>query len=332
MSAAGNSPEVGNEPMSETAGYHLVTRVPVARSADTVASILTGLLGQTFDAVEAVYVLDGQQRLQGIVRLGDLFAMAGERPVGEVMDTRPPLARETDDQERIALQAIQHGVAAVSVVDAANRFLGVVPPLALIEVLRREHLEDLHRLTGILAANHYVEASMHTSLGRRLLDRLPWLLVGLLGSSLATLVMAQFEHVLQARVAVAFFVPAIVYLADAIGTQTEVIAVRFLSMRHVPLGRLLAGEATAGLLIGLSLGVLVFPAVALGFGDARLASAVALAVVAAGCCAATIGLLLPWLLSRAGWDPAFGSGPVATIIQDVLSLLIYFAMVVALVR
>jgi magnesium transporter len=42
--------------------------------------------------------------------------------------------------------------------------------------------------------------------------------------------------------------------------------------------------------------------------------------------ATTVGLLLPWLLAHTGRDPAFGSGPIATIIQDVLSLLIYFAI------
>jgi magnesium transporter len=28
-----------------------------------------------------------------------------------------------------------------------------------------------------------------------------------------------------------------------------------------------------------------------------------------------------------GYDPAFGSGPVATVIQDVLSLVVYFTVV-----
>ncbi|MBL8796753.1 MAG: magnesium transporter [Planctomycetia bacterium] len=319
-------------PRAETAGRHLVDRVPIGGPDDSVAMVREGLVGRNFDALEAVYVLDGQRRLQGIVRLVDLFALPGEKRLDEVMEAPPPPTRVSDDQEHIALRAIRHRLGAVPVLNTAGQFLGVVPPLALIEVLRREHVEDLHRLTGILAANHLVEESMRASPGRRLLDRLPWLLVGLLGSMLATLVMASFEHVLQAQVAVAFFVPAIVYLADAIGTQTEAIAVRYLSMRHVPLGELLLGELLAGLLIGLSLGLLVFPAVALGFGNPRLALAVSLAIVFAGGCAASIGLVFPWLLSRAGWDPAFGSGPAATIIQDVLSLLIYFAMVVALVR
>jgi len=47
--------------------------------------------------------------------------------------------------------------------------------------------------------------------------------------------------------------------------------------------------------------------------------------------ATTIGMLLPWLLQQLGTDPAYGSGPLATIIQDVLSLAIYFALVSAIV-
>jgi magnesium transporter len=38
-------------------------------------------------------------------------------------------------------------------------------------------------------------------------------------------------------------------------------------------------------------------------------------------------LLLPWLLARLGGDPAMGSGPLATVIQDILSLLVYLSVV-----
>jgi magnesium transporter len=60
--------------------------------------------------------------------------------------------------------------------------------------------------------------------------------------------------------------------------------------------------------------------------DARLGISVASSVLVAGGVATTTGLVLPWVLLRFGSDPAFGSGPVATIIQDVLSILIYFAI------
>ena len=86
-----------------------------------------------------------------------------------------------------------------------------------------------------------------------------------------------------------------------------------------------------GLLIGLALSVLTFPLIWLAFDNVKLALAVGLSLLAASAVATTLGLVLPWLLARLGRDPAFGSGPVATIIQDVLSLLIYFAFVTLIV-
>jgi magnesium transporter len=80
-------------------------------------------------------------------------------------------------------------------------------------------------------------------------------------------------------------------------------------------------------MIGGVLGVLTVAAAWLAYGDAQLAWAVGVSIAAAGVTACAVGLSLPWALSHAGLDPAFGSGPVATVIQDLLSLLIYFWVV-----
>ena len=139
---------------------------------------------------------------------------------------------------------------------------------------------------------------------------------------------ARFEERLSAQVAVAFFIPAIVYLADAVGTQTEAMVVRGLSFERAaprpPARRRARGgrdrrrrprhpHAGAGC--------------TWCFGDAALSLAVALSVLVASSTASACGLIFPWLLWRAGLDPAFGSGPLATVVQDVLSLLVYFAVV-----
>jgi magnesium transporter len=65
-------------------------------------------------------------------------------------------------------------------------------------------------------------------------------------------------------------------------------------------------------------------------GDWMLAAAVAIAVLAASTIATVVALALPWLLQRMGKDPAFGSGPLATVIQDLLSILIYLGAVTML--
>jgi len=70
--------------------------------------------------------------------------------------------------------------------------------------------------------------------------------------------------------------------------------------------------------------VIAFLPVMLVFGDARLAAAVSTSIFIAGSIAAAIGIGLPWLLTRRGLDPAYGSGPVATVIQDILTIVVYF--------
>jgi len=63
--------------------------------------------------------------------------------------------------------------------------------------------------------------------------RIPWLLFGLLGGLLATIVVSKYEAILSADVRLAFFIPIIVYLSDAVGTQTETIYVRALSEKKI---------------------------------------------------------------------------------------------------
>jgi magnesium transporter len=208
-----------------------------------------------------------------------------------------------------------------------GRFLGVVPPTALITILRREPIEDLNILAGLRHDHLRSLRAMTEAPVRRARERLPWLLVGLMGSCLAPWVVSRYGNTLSREVMVAFFMPAIVYLADAIGTQSEAIAVRGFSRNHVPLRRSIVAEIKTGFLIGSILGLLSIPFVLIGFGSQRLALAVALSIFAAGGVATSIGILLPWALERTGRDPAFGSGPVATILQDLLSLLIYLLIV-----
>ncbi|MHB0984384.1 MAG: magnesium transporter [Sulfuricella sp.] len=212
-------------------------------------------------------------------------------------------------------------------VDVEGRLQGVVPSDALLHILRAEHIEDMNRLVGILKNGDQARNAIEGSTIGRVLNRIPWLLLGLLGSAVATWLMAGFQKTLEAQISVAFFIPAVVYLADAIGTQTEAVAVRGLTFSRLSLWQLMGGELRTGVFIGIILALFIFPSIWFFFGDPGLAFSVALAVVTAGACASMVGLLLPWLLSRFGVDPAYGSGPVATILQDLLSLLTYFVTV-----
>jgi magnesium transporter len=311
----------------EPVGRHLVARVPRARPGETVAAVLGRLAEEKPVAVELVLVIGEHSRLAGVVPIGKLLAAEPRTVLERILDPAFPSVSADTDQERAASLALHHGVDALPVVDAERRVLGVIPAQALLQVLRREHVEDLHRLAGIQREAAQARHAIEDPPLRRARHRLPWLLAGLAGSALATAAMASFESTLTETIAVAFFVPGIVYLADAIGTQTEAIAVRRLSLTRAGIAHLLAGELRTGMLLGAILGVASFLPVWLVFGEPRLAAAVATTILAAGTIAAGLGMLLPWWLARSGRDPAFGSGPLATVIQDILSLFVYLGVV-----
>jgi magnesium transporter len=310
-----------------SAGHHLVAHLATAHADERVADVLDRMRGARLDYAGTVYVLDPRGRLVGQSPLPALLASAPDREMRELMAAVPAVVTPETDQEQAATIAVRHRVAAVPVVDADGRLLGILPPEALMEVLRAEHLEDLHRMAGIRRDEVMARQAIEGPPLRRARDRLPWLLVGLAGSALVTVVMALFTSTLESTVAVAFFVPGIVYLADAIGTQTEAAAVRGLSLVHEPLRQLIWGELRTGVVMGVTLAAIALPGVWLVFGELPLAIAVAGALLTAGAVATTVGLLLPWLLARFGRDPAYGSGPLATVVQDLLSILIYLTIV-----
>lgn len=248
------------------------------RAEETVGVAIARLFGQVFDSLETLYIVGEDKHLQRLVRLTDLLRLPPEQTLGEVMTVAPPTVYLNDDQEDVASLAVQQGLASIPVIDRQGCLLGVVPSQTLLAILRREHIEDLHRLAEIQHANSHARRALETPPVRCARDRLPWLLVGLRGSILATFAVSRFERVLEEQVFISFFVPGIVYLADVIGTQTEAI-VR--SAGFVFWTRFFAddakGEFWTGCLIGLALGGASLPMVWVAFGDFRLAIAVSLA-------------------------------------------------------
>jgi magnesium transporter len=290
------------------------------------------MLGRRYDDASHVFLVADDGKLWGVAEIGDVISAPATTSLAELAkDINSRVVTPDTDREEAASTAIRAGLSVLGVCDADSRFIGAVPASALISILRDEHLEDLHHMAGILSKSEAAKAALAAPPHRRALYRLPWLLVGMAGSALATAMMAGFEAALAAHIAVAFFVPAIVYLADAVGTQSEVVTVRGLSLTAADLAPLLVGELGTSILVGATLGLLAWPLVWLAFGSAALAAAVAIALMVACFVATAIGILLPWLFAKLGYDPALASGPIATVFQDVLSLLTYFLIASALV-
>ncbi|HEU5484822.1 MAG TPA: magnesium transporter [Microlunatus sp.] len=332
MSVEGSSGESSGEDIDEplarrlrTSAAHAATRVPVADPEEGVGLLLARMRGSSYDSAGVVAVCTGRQ-LVGLATIERLLAASDHATVGSVMDADPPVVSADADQEHAAWIAAQRAESGLAVVDDHRRFRGLIPPQRLAAILLPEHDEDMARLGGFLKSSASARTASQESIGRRLWHRMPWLAVGLVGAMLAAVLLGGIEAEMSGNLAVAYFIPSVVYLADAVGTQTETLAIRGLSV-GVGIGGVARREAVTGVLVGLLLAAAMFPVIALVWQDAALAATVAVSVLAASSVATVAAMALPYLLHRLGFDPAFGSGPLATVVQDLLSILLYLIAV-----
>ncbi|MGH3457329.1 magnesium transporter [Aeromicrobium sp.] len=321
------APDVGDD-LLKTAQQHATVHVPVTSGRERVAELLGRLPGRDFDSASMAAVCHGKV-LVGVVAIEQLLSAPPDAVVSDVMDGNPPVVSPDTHQEHVAWTAVQHGEPGIAVVDAAGKFRGLIPAQALLTVLLEEHDEDMARLGGYLGSASEARSASMERVGRRLVHRLPWLLVGLLGALVAAVIVGAFDKQLEEQVLIAYFVPGVVYIAAAVGMQTETLVIRGLSL-GIGIRRVAAREAITGGLLGLILASLAFPLVWAGWGVVEVAAAVAVAMFAASSIATCVAMALPWTLHRLGKDPAFGSGPIATVIQDLLTVSIYFLTALAI--
>src|SRR5919109_2805472 len=313
--------------ISGTASEHVCRLVPVVLSQTTAGELRQSMVGVHFESATHIGVCD-DGKLVGVLRVEELFGALPGETIGQIMDADPPVVAPGTDQEKAAWKAVQHGESALAVIDKDGRFVGFLPPHRLLAILLHEHEEDMARVGGFLRDSSMARSASEEPVVKRFWHRVPWLLVGLLGALLAADIVGAFEQQLQANVMLAFFIPGIVYLADAVGTQTEALVIPGLSV-GVSIGRVVRREVYTGLLVGVALAAVFFPIGLWRWGDASMVAAVALAILAACATASAVALTLPWILNRFGIDPAFGSGPLATVIQDLLSVVIYLLIATA---
>lgn len=164
------------------------------------------------------------------------------------------------------------------------------------------------------------------SIGLLIRIRLPWLFLGLVLSLATAFVVSRYEEILAADTRLVFFIPLIVYVSDAVGTQTATIYIRNLSKKQATFKSYIWKELFVGFFIGMVFAVVTGAATYLWLSSYDIAVTVGLAMWASITSATVFALTVATVLNKLGIDPASGADPLVTVAQDVISLLIYFAI------
>ncbi|NLV91663.1 MAG: magnesium transporter, partial [Firmicutes bacterium] len=158
--------------------------------------------------------------------------------------------------------------------------------------------------------------------------RAGWLVILVFINLLSSSVMAVFEELLAATIALTFFVPLLIATGGNAGQQSSTLMVRSLATGDTQLSqwfKVLLKELGVGLSLGVTLGLASW---VLGVvqGGLRIGLVVSLSMTVIVVIANLVGVTMPFVLTKLKKDPAVASGPLLTTIVDVAGLLIYLSI------
>jgi magnesium transporter len=328
----------------DEAGGLMSSRYARLRPDMTVDEAIAYLRRQAVASIEPetiyyLYVLDGAQRLLGVLSFRDLFAAPGNRTIREIMTTDLVSAHEEMDQEAVAHLFSEHDLLAMPVVDADGVLKGIVTVDDIVDVVEEEATEDIQKLGGMAALDEPYLRTGFLSLVRK---RVGWLTVLFFAQLLTATVIGRFSENIEAITALALFIPLILSSGGNSGSQASTLVIRALTIDEVRLRdwwRVARRELATGLTMGAALGLLGLGRIVVGAATGqsydtdmlRLALTLSASLVAVVVFGTLVGSMLPFALRRAGLDPASASGPLVATLSDVTGLLIYFSIASAII-
>lgn len=292
------------------------------------------------EIIQYLYVLDQDQRLQGVLSFRDLFAAVPTQKVTDVMRRNSVTVREDTDQEEVARIIAKNDLVAVPVLSKDGRMIGIVTVDDIVDVVQAEATEDIQRIGGSGALD---KPYLQTRFGEMLKKRAPWLAILFVGELLTASAMGFFED--ELHVALILFLPLIISTGGNAGSQATTLVIRAIALNEVRMRdwwRVMRRELLVGLAMGAILGALGLLRVFLGprldlqgyesFDTLPLSITVAIAVTAIVVWGAVIGSILPIVLKKAKLDPATASAPFVATLVDVTGIVIYFTVAKLVLR
>ena len=280
------------------------------------------------EEILSIFVVEEERRLVGTVPLRRMLLATPDTPISQLTERDPISVRVDMDQEEIAHIFATYDLVALPVVDEEGELVGQVTVDDIVDVITAEATEDMYEM----AATSAQELEKRSAVAVMRL-RLPWLLVCLGGTLLSGGVIDLFSHTLASLSGLVIFVPAIMAMGGNTGIQTSMVTVRSLAtglIRAEDVSQRLWREVRIGLGMGLFLGLVVYGVAKLWTPGSAVPVCAGLAMFGAVAMSACLGALVPLAFRAAGIDPAVASGPLITTLNDVLSLLVYFAIAATL--
>ena len=279
------------------------------------------------ETIYTCYVMDDKRHLEGVVPVKDLLMNPYETVIGEIMDTRVIKAVTTEDREEVVDTFNKYDLLSLPVVDQEDRLVGIITVDDAVDVMEQEATEDFEKMAAMLPSER---PYLKTSVLQLAKNRILWLLILMLSSTITGSILAEYEAAFAAVPLLVTFIPMLMSTGGNSGSQSSTMIIRGMSVGEIEPSDILKviwKEVRVGVICGLCLAVVNYVRLIIIYpGREMICLTVVLSIFFIVIIAKTIGCTLPIGAKVLKLDPAIMASPMITTIVDCLSLMIYFAL------
>jgi len=279
--------------------------------------------GSMPDLFYDIFVVDPAHKPIGSVALSRLLKSRRAVPVMDMMSDDMKLISVEEDQEDVAYLFSQRDLVSAPVIDTGGRLVGVITVDDIVDVIHKEHEEDIMRMGGVR------EDDLYDAVGDTTRARFSWLLLNLGTAILASIIISFFEGTIEQIVALAVLMPIVASMGGNAGTQTLTVTVRALAMKDLtPTNamRVVGKEFLVGSINGIIFAILTGAVAWFWFDSQALGLVIAMAMIINMVVAGLAGTTIPLVLEKNGIDPAIASSVFLTTITDVVGFAAFLGL------
>ena len=270
---------------------------------------------------DAIYLVDREKRLTGILPLDRLITQPGRDTALSHALENPVTFESLDDEEDVAKAFADYDLISAPVLDKNNALLGRITIDDVVDVIRDQAEHDIMAAAGLKEDEDIFAPVTKTSRNRTV-----WLAVNLVTALLGSWVIDQFDGSIQQLVALAVLMPIVASMGGNAGTQTLTVVIRGMSLGTISrdnMGAVLRKETMVGLLNGFIWAIVIAAIAAIWFHNIQLGLVIAAAMTVNLVMGAIAGVCIPIFLEKMDIDPALAGGVALTTVTDVVG---YFSV------
>jgi len=287
--------------------------------------------GVDSETIYTAYITSKNRRLIGTVSAKTLLLSDMNSKIEDIMDSNFVSVATTEDKEAVADLFMKYDLLALPVVDAENRFVGIVTVDDAIDVVQDEATEDIEAMAAIVPTD---KTYIKTGVFETFLKRIPWLLILMVSATFAGSIIRNYENALQnGYVILTAFIPMLMGTGGNCGSQASTSVIRAISLGEITIKNIFSviwKEIRVAFLCGVTLAIANFAKLMLvDRVSFEVSLVVCLTLVITVFLAKFIGCVLPILAKAIKLDPAVMASPFITTILDAISLIAYFNIATA---